>query len=210
MSSHVACSAAGTELMLAARRSGSTSCSRRFASATTGGPCPTSCLRVVAAGFPGRDPALHPDTRRRSRHHCLARQRPRRSGRLASSGRTVHGLAVPVGDALRGDGRSDVIEAHLPAGVPRVSQDRGHRPQRPPRIRPVPVPVPIGIGGRRARDPRVVQCPGDPRRRVPVQPLREHPRHHVSRLRVRLEPVRPPRARRSALCLSEQQASAEI
>ena len=94
-----------------------------------------------------------------------------------------------------GVGRVDQVKVgalpvpHLPARVPRVAQDRRHRAQRPPRTRPVRVPR--RVRGGRARDPGVVQRPGDPRRAVPGQPLREHPPDHRRRDRVRFQPVRP-------------------
>ena len=66
-------------------------------------------------------------------------------------------------------------------------------PQRP--RRPGAVRVALRVGGRRARDPGVVQRPGDPGDAVPGQPLGEHPPHHRRGLRVRLQPVRPPAPR---------------
>ncbi len=54
---------------------------------------------------------------------------------------------------------------HLPPGIARVRQDRRHRPQRPGRAGAVRVP--LRVSGRRARDPGVVQRPGDPRGAVP-------------------------------------------
>jgi len=76
---------------------------------------------------------------------------------------------------------------HLAPGVARVLQDRGDRAQRPPRAGAVRVP--LRAGGRRVRDLGLVQRPRDPRHRVPGEALGEDPRHHVRRLRVRLETV---------------------
>jgi hypothetical protein len=86
---------------------------------------------------------------------------------------------------------------HLPPRIPRVREDRRDRPQRPPG--PGPVRVPARIRRRRARHPRIIQRPGDPRRTVPGQPLAEHPRHHRHRHRIRFQPVRPPPPRRMRL-----------
>src|SRR5690348_6530619 len=44
-----------------------------------------------------------------------------------------------------------LLVPYLPPRVPRVGQDRRHRPQCPPRTSPVRVP--FRVGGRRARDP---------------------------------------------------------
>ena len=55
--------------------------------------------------------------------------------------------------------------------------------------------VPSRVRRGRARDTGVVQRPGDPGSAVPGQPLREHPPHHRSCHRVRLEAVRPPAPR---------------
>ena len=86
---------------------------------------------------------------------------------------------------------------HLPARVPRVSEDRRHRPQRP--RCPGPVRIPLRAGGGKAWDPGVVQRPGDPRGAVPGQPLREHPRHDRRGGRVGFEAVGPPAPRRMCL-----------
>ena len=95
-----------------------------------------------------------------------------------------------------GVGRVDQVEVgalpvpHLPARVPRVRQDRRHRPVRPDCTGPVRVPY--RVSSRRARDPGVVQGAGDPGHAVPGQPLREHPPDDRRGHRVRFQPVRPP------------------
>jgi SWIM zinc finger len=86
---------------------------------------------------------------------------------------------------------------HLPPGIARVRQDRRDRAQRPGRAGTVRVP--LGVGGRRARDPGVVQRPGDPGCAVPGQSLGEHPLHDRRGVRVRRQPVRPAATRRVRL-----------
>jgi hypothetical protein len=60
---------------------------------------------------------------------------------------------------------------HLPAGVPRIGQDRRHRPQRPRRI--VPVRIPARIMRRRRGDTERIERAGDTGRALPGKPLRE-------------------------------------
>jgi hypothetical protein len=51
----------------------------------------------------------------------------------------------------------------------------------------------------RARDPGIVERPGDPGYAVPGQPPHEHPTHHRRCGRIRLQAVRPPSPRRVRL-----------
>jgi len=127
---------------------------------------------------------------------ALAAMAPRvcRPGRDDPSFGKVPPLYLPVPQS--GVGRVDQVMVsalpvpHLPPGVPRISEDRRDRAQRP--RCPGPVRITAGVGGGRARDPCIVQGPGDPRGAVPGQPPGEHPLNNRRRSRVGLELVRPP------------------